>query len=93
MKRIFIFLAILVVSVIAISDMRARLKELDEIAVKSPAQVEINKDLLKPSRERTRNFTTQEAENDTKRQNTLYNDKVKEHNLNTNDSTEKNLRN
>lgn len=89
MKNFFIFLSILVVVALAGLDVKQRFEELDSVAVKSPAQVEINQDMLKPSRERTRNYTNQIDENATKRENTLFNDRVRKYNLNTNDPIEK----
>lgn len=89
MKNSLIFLSILVVVILAALDVKERMAELDSIAVKTPSQVEINQDMLKPSRERTRNYTNQVDENATKREKTLFNDRIKEHNLNTNDSIEK----
>lgn len=89
MKNSLIFLSILVVVILAALDVKERMAELDSIAVKTPSQVEINQDTLKPSRERTRNYTNQVDENATKREKTLFNDRIKEHNLNTNDSIEK----
>lgn len=89
MKNGLIFLSIFAVVMLAAFDAKDRMKELDSVAVKTPAQVEMNRDLLKPSRERTRNYTNQTDENATKRENSLYNDRVREYNLNTNDSIEK----
>lgn len=89
MKNGLIFLSILIVVILAAADIKERMQELDSVAVKTPAQVEMNRDLLKPSRERTRNFTNQSDENATKREKSLYNDRVREYNLNTNDSIEK----
>lgn len=89
MKNFLIFLSILVVVTLAGLDVKQRFEELDSVAVKTPAQVEINQDMLKPSRERTRNYTNQIDENATKRENTLFNDRVRKYNLNTNDSIEK----
>ncbi len=89
MKNGLIFLSIFAVVLLAAFDAKDRMKELESVAVKTPAQVEMNRDLLKPSRERTRNYTNQTDENSTKRENSLYNDRVREYNLNTNDSTEK----
>lgn len=89
MKNILIFLSIFVVVLFAVLDGRDIIQKSDSVAVKTPAQVEINQDMLKPSRERTRNYTNQVDENATKRENTLFNERVKQHNLNTNDSIEK----
>ncbi len=72
MKKFLIFLSIAVVIMLAGIDAKDRMNELEKVAVKTPAQVEMNKDMLKP----TRNNNTQ----DIKKQpaNTSFNERLKE---------------
>lgn len=47
MKKFLIFLSIAVVTVLAGFDAKERMRELDSIAIKTPAQVEMKDDLMK----------------------------------------------
>ncbi len=49
MKKSLMFLSILIVSFIAIFDAKDRIKELDEVAANTPAQVEMNQSIQKPN--------------------------------------------
>lgn len=89
MKKSLIILSITVVTILAAMDAKDRMDELDRLAIKTPAQVEMNRDMLDASRQRTRNFTNQTQENATKRENTLYNKKIRKYNLDTNNPLEK----
>jgi hypothetical protein len=48
MKNIFIFLSVFVIFLIAIFDIKDRLKELDEISANTPSQVELQQMIHKP---------------------------------------------
>lgn len=89
MKKSLIILSITVVTILATMDAKDRMDELDRLVIKTPAQVEMNRDMLDASRQRTRNFTNQTQENATKRENTLYNKKIRKYNLDTNNPLEK----
>ena len=49
MKNVVIFLSIFTVVMLAVIDAKERIKELDAIAGKTPAQVEMKDDILNPS--------------------------------------------
>ena len=51
MKNVLIFLSILTVVMLAVIDAKERIRELDAIAGKTPAQVEMKEDILNPSRD------------------------------------------
>ncbi len=89
MKKSLIILSITVVTILAAMDAKDRMDELDRLAIKTPSQVEINQDMLDASRQRTRNYTNQTQENATKRENTLYNERIRKYNQDTNDPLEK----
>ena len=77
MKNLLIFLSILTVVLLAAIDAKDRLSELDTIAGKTPAQVEIQDDILKPSRDEAK----EEVNNTYKiprTQDNLFNEKIKE---------------
>lgn len=52
MRNFFIFLSIFVVLILATLDATDRLNELESIAVKTPAQVEVKQDMIENTREK-----------------------------------------
>lgn len=48
MKRLFMFLSILVIGLIAVFDAQERFQQLDEISANTPAQVEMKQMINKP---------------------------------------------
>ena len=76
MKKILIFLSLFTVFVFAVHDYNDYFKQLRKnVAVKTPAQVEMKKDILKQTREETKNILNT-VENP--QQNNLFNEKVKD---------------
>ena len=77
MKNFLIYLSILTVVILAAIDAQERMKELDEIAGKTPAQVEIKDDILNQTRFNTRQKLNDNIEH---LQNTdnIFNQKLKE---------------
>lgn len=49
MKKSLMFFSILIVAFIAFYDAKDRIKELDEVAANTPAQVEMNQSIQKPN--------------------------------------------
>ena len=79
MKKFFIFLSIFTVFFFVIFDATNRMNELDNIAIKTPAQVEIKKDLIKNTRESERPpVNKKEPENSV--QNTTFNERMQQQN-------------
>ena len=77
MKNVLIFLSIFTVVMFAVIDAKERLNELDSIAGKTPAQVEMKDDILNSSRKNT----TEELNtiiNPQQNTDNLFNQKVKE---------------
>ena len=77
MKNVLIFLSIFTVVMLAVIDAKERIKELDTIAGKTPAQVEMKDDILNPSRDKTKenvnlDIQSQQNRNNFRRSNFLY---------------------
>lgn len=79
MKKFFIFLSIFTVFFLAIIDATNRMNELDNIAIKTPAQVEIKKDLIKNTRESERP-TVNKKEPENSVQNSTFNERMQQQN-------------
>lgn len=77
MKNSLIFLSVLVVTILAAIDIKDRISELDSIAVKTPAQVEMNKDMLKPTRDAGRNMLNPSVPTP-RNQSNLFNEHIKQ---------------
>jgi len=77
MKNFLIFLSILTVVLLASIDIKDRLAELDTIAGKTPAQVEMKDDIIKPARDNAKENISNEA-SVPKTQSNLFNEKLKE---------------
>ena len=76
MKKFFIFLSIAVVTVLAGIDAKARMNELDRIAIKTPAQVEMKNDLIK--REPQQNETQRPRRNNIQTPDNSFNERLRE---------------
>ena len=76
MKKFLIFLAIGVVTVFATIDASQRMQELDRMAIKTPAQVEIKDDLIK--REPQQNETQRPRENNIQTPANSFNERLRE---------------
>lgn len=77
MKNVLIFLSIFTVVMMAVIDAKERIKELDAIAGKTPAQVEMKKDILNSSRDSSKIQIENNIKTDTKQDNS-FNLKMKE---------------
>lgn len=77
MKNVLIFLSIFTVVMLAVIDAKERIKELDAIAGKTPAQVEMKDDILMPSRDNSKTPIDINVVQETKQDNS-FNDKMKE---------------
>jgi len=77
MKNVLIFLSIFTVDMLAVIDAKERIKELDTIAGKTPAQVEMKDDILNPSRDKTKENVNLDIQSQQNRNN-LFNQKLKE---------------
>ncbi|MBE7709286.1 MAG: hypothetical protein E7Z93_02430 [Cyanobacteria bacterium SIG32] len=77
MKNVLIFLSIFTVVMLAVIDAKERIKELDTIAGKTPAQVEMKDDILNPSRDKTKENVNLDIQSQQNRNN-LFNQKLKE---------------
>ena len=81
MKNILIILSIFVVVMLAYSDMNGRLQEIDRIS-KTQGQIELKRDILKPSKDRMNDFTDSSDKKENRHNNMLFNDRAKKNNLN-----------
>ena len=77
MKNVLIFLSIFTVVMLAVIDAKERIKELDTIAGKTPAQVEMKDDILNHSRDKTKENVNLDIQSQQNRNN-LFNQKLKE---------------
>lgn len=77
MKNVLIFLSLLTIVLLAVLDAKERMRELDSIAGKTPAQVEMKENINKPIRDVIKDSSDAGVSSHTTSQN-LYNDKVKE---------------
>ncbi len=77
MKNILIFLSILTVVMLAVLDAKERISELDSIAGKTPAQVEMKDDILNQSRNKGKIQLEQNIQIQ-QNSNNLFNQKLKE---------------
>ncbi len=89
MKKFLIFLSIFTVIVLAGVDAKNRINELDNIAIKTPAQVEMNKDLLKPTRDAGRNMLNPSVPVPKQQQNS-FNERMKQQQNNNLPQTKQN---
>ncbi len=77
MKNFLIFLSIFTVVFLAVLDAKDRMRELDAIAGKTPAQVEMKDDLIKTVRKNAKEQINSDVQY-SKSQENLYNQKMKE---------------
>ena len=89
MKNSLIFLSIITVVILAAIDAKDRMNELDNIAIKTPAQVEMNKDLLKPTRDAGRNMLNPSVPVPKQQQNS-FNERMKQQQNNNLPQTKQN---
>ncbi len=76
MKKFLIFLSIGVVMVLATIDASQRMQELDKMAIKTPAQVEMKDDLIK--REPQQNETQRPIKNNIQTPDNSFNERLRE---------------
>lgn len=89
MKKFLIFLSIFTVIVLAGVDAKNRINELDNIAIKTPAQVEMNNDLIKPTRDAGRNMLNPSVPVPKQQQNS-FNERMKQQQNNNLPQTKQN---
>ena len=77
MKNFLIFLSIFTVVFLAVLDAKDRMRELDTIAGKTPAQVEMKDDLIKPMRDDVKEQINSNVQYSKTPEN-LFNQKMKE---------------
>lgn len=76
MKNFLIFLSVVTVMLLASNDYKNRLRELDGIASKTPAQIEMKQEFLKPEKPKQRKLNNKDFQN-LENSNNMYNDKLK----------------
>ncbi len=86
MKKSLMFFSILIVAFIAFYDAKDRIKELDEVAANTPAQVEMNQSIQKPNvqmKYNTNDIKKNLIQNaDSANQKTIQDKKLPQNNLN-----------
>ena len=90
MKNTFIFLSVITVFILAAVDMKERLKELDNIAIKTPAQVEVNQGILKQRKFQDRNSNQNDYSKQQQNPNNSFNNILKQQQNNNLPQTKQN---
>ncbi len=90
MKNTFIFLSVITVFILAAVDMKERLKELDNIAIKTPAQVEVNQGILEQRKFQDRNSNQNDYSKQQQNPNNSFNNILKQQQNNNLPQTKQN---
>lgn len=88
MKNILIFLSIITVVILAAIDAKDRMNELDNIAIKTPAQVEMNKSLIQ--QKETQNPAPQSVKPQLQNPDNSFNNRIKQQQNNNLPQTKQN---
>ena len=81
MRNLIMFFVVFGVGIVAYTDMQNRITELNKMSKTNP-QIELKKDLLKPSKERMDILNNESQNDNNKHQQLQFNNKIKRNNPN-----------